>query len=447
MGVQGFQEYIEKHCPTAVVPVELQKLARGSLVGGGRQRPPQSPLRLLVDAENCLHRLYGGFYTDWVSGGQWNHMLGYLAALAKACFDGNIELLVCFNGALEKGRLHEWVKRQVNERQTAQQIVSHIQNKGTPPPKVWFLPPVCMVHCIRLALLRFHIGVIQSIEDHHLEVISLCRENGFHGLVAYDSDYALCNIPYYFSAHALKLSRNGKSLTTSQYLMHEVAKQLDLNPNRFVIFASLLGNHILPDEDLAAFHWSLLGPEHPLASLKVRAHQLVLPPCDVVIKAVADYVRNMTDFNDLEAIANDIFRHSQVHADIFRHSQVHADIFRHSQVHADIFRHSQVHADIFRHSQVHADIFRHSQVHADIFRHSQCVLCFQGEIKLSVTIEDEANQELPSAVQLFRPIRQYVYGVLFSLAEAKKKAERLAMRRNRLPECKTLLPIYTLLLM
>jgi len=159
MGVQGFQEYIEKHCPNAVVPVELQKLARGSLVGGGRQRPPQTPLRLLVDAENCLHRLYGGFYTDWVSGGQWNHMLGYLAALAKACFNGNIELLVCFNGALEKGRLHEWVKRQVNERQTAQQIVSHIQNKGTPPPKVWFLPPVCMAHCIRLALLRFHIGV------------------------------------------------------------------------------------------------------------------------------------------------------------------------------------------------------------------------------------------------------------------------------------------------
>lgn len=83
--------------------------------------------------------------------------------------------------------------------------------------------------------------VAQSIEDHHQEVIGFCRENGFHGLVAYDSDYALCNIPYYFSAHALKLSRNGKSLTTSQYLMHEVAKQLDLNPNRFPIFAALLG--------------------------------------------------------------------------------------------------------------------------------------------------------------------------------------------------------------
>ncbi|KAK0141293.1 Constitutive coactivator of PPAR-gamma-like protein 1 [Merluccius polli] len=327
MGVHGFQEYIEKHCPNAVVPVELQKLARGSMVtgagggagagaggsggGGGRHRTPQSPLRLLVDAENCLHRLYGGFYTDWVSGGQWNHMLGYLAALARACAGGNIQLLVCFNGALEKGRLHEWAKRQVNERQTAQQIVSHVQGKGTPPPKVWFLPPVCMAHCVRLALLRFRIGVVQSIEDHHLEVIALCRDNGFHGLVAYDSDYALVNMPCYFSAHALKLSRNGKSLTTSQYLMHLVAKRLHLNPSHFIIFASLLGNHILPDEDLAAFHWSLLGPEHPLASLKVRAHQLVLPPCDVVIKAVAEYVRNVPDTSDLDTIAKDIFRHSQ----------------------------------------------------------------------------------------------------------------------------------------
>ncbi|XP_069559298.1 constitutive coactivator of PPAR-gamma-like protein 1 homolog isoform X2 [Brachyistius frenatus] len=640
MGIHGLQEYIEKHCPNAVVPVELQRLARGSMVGGGRQRPPQSPLRLLVDAENCLHRLYGGFYTDWVSGGQWNHMLGYLAALSKACFNGNIELLVCFNGALEKGRLHEWVKRQVNERQTAQQIISHVQNKGTPPPKVWFLPPVCMAHCIRLALLRFHVGVVQSMEDHHLEVIALCRESGLHGLLAYDSDYALSNIPYYFSAHALKLSRNGKSLTTSQYLMHEVARQLDLNPNRFVIFASLLGNHILPDEDLAAFHWSLLGPEHPLASLKVRAHQLVLPPCDVVIKAVADYVRTIPDITDLDTIAKDIFKHSQsctidkvirfkkaveyysaaskppyfpptlggfpsdltachwssirstvscggslevrpkhlgvpaavpspkmlnipqvplpVKSEIqhsypeplaehglsldpvekglqkqdsfgnIPHKGKHTPLYERSSpinpgqavspnhTEAAFFNtsstpssseneessgttanhvsddkeewpkngHSDNTPEVDLEDQSKADLCETSAAssgsqagglhsldaqipsllsmptrnHMDItipplpavapevlrvaeHRHKKGLMypyiyhvLTKGEIKLSVTIEDEANKDLPSAVQLFRPIRQYVYGVLFSLAEARKKAERLAMRKNCLPE-------------
>nr|DBA18692.1 TPA: hypothetical protein GDO54_016911 [Pyxicephalus adspersus] len=79
--------------------------------------------------------------------------------------------------------------------------------------------------------------------------------------------------------------------------------------------ACLQGNHILPDEDLAAFHWSLLGPDHPLASLKVRAHQLVLPPCDVVIKAVADYVRNIKDTEDLNAISSNVFQHSQSRTD------------------------------------------------------------------------------------------------------------------------------------
>lgn len=49
-------------------------------------------------------------------------------------------------------------------------------------------------------------------------------------------------------------------------------------------------------------------------SPQVRAHQLVLPPCDVVIKAVADYVRNIQDTSDLDAIAKDVFQHSQVGA-------------------------------------------------------------------------------------------------------------------------------------
>ncbi|KAL0589079.1 Constitutive coactivator of PPAR-gamma-like protein 2 [Plecturocebus cupreus] len=55
-----------------------------------------------------------------------------------------------------------------------------------------------------------------------------------------------------------------------------------------------------------------------------------------------------------------------------------------------------------------------------------------GEIKIPVCIEDECNMELPPAALLFRSARQYVYGVLFSLAETQRKLERLAMRR-RLP--------------
>ncbi|KAB0391935.1 hypothetical protein E2I00_002998, partial [Balaenoptera physalus] len=134
--------------------------------------------------------------------------------------------------------------------------------------------------------------VFQSLEDHHLEVVAFFRENGFHGLLAHDSEYALYNIPSYYSSHALKLSWNGKNLTTNQFLMQEVAKQLGLKRMNFPIFAALLGR------------WSK-------EQTPVRAHQLVLPPCDVVIKAVSEYVSSIKDPSNLDVVGKDVFKQSQ----------------------------------------------------------------------------------------------------------------------------------------
>ena len=46
--------------------------------------------------------------------------------------------------------------------------------------------------------------------------------------------------------------------------------------------------------------------------LQVRAHQLVLPPCEVVIKAVSEYVSSIKDLGNLDTIARDVFKQSQV---------------------------------------------------------------------------------------------------------------------------------------
>lgn len=202
MGVQGFQEFVEKRCPGAVVPVDLLKLARAvggrggggpaycttfhppagyphpagaapglaPMVGaspyphsqhaGGLAPPAPCPARLLVDADSALQRLYGGYQTDWVCGGQWNAMVGYLAALSQAClYQGGLELAVIFNGGLGKERLPEWARKAQAERQTAQLIAGHVGNKGTPPPRAWFLPPACLGHCVRLAMIRFRVKV------------------------------------------------------------------------------------------------------------------------------------------------------------------------------------------------------------------------------------------------------------------------------------------------
>lgn len=44
---------------------------------------------------------------------------------------------------------------------------------------------------------------------------------------------------------------------------------------------------------------------------------------------------------------------------------------------------------------------------------------FQGEMKIPVSLEDEASRELPTAAELYKPIRQSVYSVLFNLNKLK----------------------------
>uniref|UniRef100_A0AAZ3SD13 Family with sequence similarity 120C n=1 Tax=Oncorhynchus tshawytscha TaxID=74940 RepID=A0AAZ3SD13_ONCTS len=485
MGVQGFQEYLEKRCPGAAVPVDLLKLARTP----GRQpphhhphhpgpMPPPPPARILIDADSGLQRLYGGYQTDWVCGGEWNAMLGYLSALSQAClYQGGLELVVVFNGTLGKERWPEWARRAQGQRQTAQLIVNHVGSKATPPPRAWFLPPACLSHCVRLAMFRFRVRVVQTLEDHHQEVLSLYRDFGFCGLIAQDSEFALCNVPAYFSSHALKLSWNGKNLTTHQYLLSEAARQLGLKTQHLPCFTALLGNHILPDEDLAAFHWSLLGPEHPLASLKVRAHQLVLPPCEVVIKAVSEYVSSIKDLGNLDVIARDVFKQSQSRMeDKVQRFKRAVEYFSaaskprplsmgtspylcdhlpdkssrwddpscrggggdgsHGNIPSLLSMATRSHMDITTPPlpQVSAEVLRVAEhrhrrglMYPEIYH-----ILTKGEIKMAVCIEDDCNSELPPASLLFRAARQYSYGVLFSLAETHRRLERLAMR-NRGP--------------
>lgn len=56
----------------------------------------------------------------------------------------------------------------------------------------------------------------------------------------------------------------------------------------------------------------LLLSSSALLPHQVRAHQLVLPPCEVVIKAVSEYVSSIKDLGNLDAIARDVFKQSQV---------------------------------------------------------------------------------------------------------------------------------------
>ncbi|XP_076448160.1 constitutive coactivator of PPAR-gamma-like protein 1 homolog [Babylonia areolata] len=463
MGIADFQEFLETDCSSACVSVDLLKISRGFVqtkrrgVGrnGGNGR-----FCLVVDGESCLDRLYGGFFSDWVCGGQWNRMTAFLASLIQACQNANMELIVFFNGALEKEKMNEWFAHQLEQKDKVRYVLRHIVNKGTPPPKVWWSAPVFVQGALRMALAHLGVTVACSMDDHHQEVIGFCREHNLQGIIAQESVYTIFDPPRYFSSNNLKLTYKG-SLETKEYIMDEIAKCLNLNPNRFCIFAALLGNHILTDEDLQEFRSQFPGhtPKPKRAPVKLDA---------ATIKKTCDFVRNLQTVENLDQVGELIFGNSKGNkADLinkfkqcvqyylngteggflkYRPRFKMPGVSRLGAVYPNqSFQNGQrsqgdSYGDSgssgegnkaaapgafpgtdFKLPTLTTEIIRiASERHQKGLMHPMIYqLLTQGEVKLPVTMEDETSRELPSYVDLYRPVRQTIYSVLFNLNKMK----------------------------
>jgi len=266
------------------------------------QRPNR--VALVVDGESCLDRLYGGYFPDWSCGGQWQNMIAFLSTLMTNCHHANVHMAIFYNGAIEPTRFADWVKTQMKHKQNVNQVMKHLTKRMTPPPKAFWLPPCSLRTMLRLALRSLSVPVYNSLEDHHHEIMSFCWENGYHGVLSDEGEFALYNPPKYFSAHDLKLSYQHE-LMTSEYVIDEIAKSLDLNPNRFELVAALLGCHILTVSDLSEFHQKLVPELKQVGGGEDGKDYKV--GFDRVIRAVVNYVRALPSIEDHDTIANDVF--------------------------------------------------------------------------------------------------------------------------------------------
>ncbi|CAM1306231.1 FAM120A (predicted), partial [Pycnogonum litorale] len=112
------------------------------------------------------------------------------------------------------------------------------------------------------------------------------------GVVAEDAEYAIFDPPRYFSSELLKLTYKG-SLETKEIILDEVAKSMNLHPKRFCVFAALLGNYLLRDEDLASFYQTLVKDS------KTNS--------DTLIKALISYVRELPAIDNVDGIGCQVF--------------------------------------------------------------------------------------------------------------------------------------------
>uniref|UniRef100_A0A1B6BZX8 Constitutive coactivator of PPAR-gamma-like protein 1 homolog n=1 Tax=Clastoptera arizonana TaxID=38151 RepID=A0A1B6BZX8_9HEMI len=297
MGIQDLQSFLEGgSVPESCVGVDLVRISRSISTRLSKQSQKRgsntlSKFSVVVDGECCLDRLYGGYFSDWACGGQWNRMVAFLVEFVNSLQKSNIDLVVFFNGCTEPQRMEEWIMLQQKTRLKVNQVLKHITTKGTPPPKVWWTSPVCLRTALRMVLRHLQVSVVCTMDDHKQEVIAYCRENNFHGLIADDAEYAAFDPPRYFSARQLKLTYKG-SLESKEYILSELIKGLAITPDRLCILAALLGNYILPENDL--------GDVYKKAGIIQPPGKI---PVEELVKGIANLVKNLPSVDNLDTTA------------------------------------------------------------------------------------------------------------------------------------------------
>lgn len=90
MGIQDLQAFLDSNAVQGgSLPVDLLRIARNvtqrqrSRAGKGQQQPPSAKLRLVLDGECCLDRLYGGYFSGKVP--QVAYFNKYISTPPKVC--------------------------------------------------------------------------------------------------------------------------------------------------------------------------------------------------------------------------------------------------------------------------------------------------------------------------------------------------------------------------
>ncbi|XP_021964405.1 constitutive coactivator of PPAR-gamma-like protein 1 isoform X2 [Folsomia candida] len=255
MGLNDLQSHFTQNIVNTVESVDLLKVAQTVKTKNRNDRGEQ--FKVIVDGECCLDRLYGGYFPDWICGGQWNKMEQFLRNFASVIQSSNLDLVICFNGALEPERLEqEWKIKQEETLKFIEEIHRHVTYKKKPPPKCWWVAPAYLRSAVRVTFRALQIRTMSTLEDHHKEIVRFCQKNNFHAIVADDPEYLVFDIPRYFSAQKLKLTFKG-SLETVELKLKKVQDDLNLTPEKFHIFTALFGNYLLSESDLTCLYAAL----------------------------------------------------------------------------------------------------------------------------------------------------------------------------------------------
>ena len=256
VGINQLVDYLESNAPADKQPVEEWIRRRTNNENASTTNSNLS--HLLIDVDTSLERLYGGFYSDWLAGGEWTHLRGYIVSLLKSCEDLSLCLIFCFDGTLYRYGQSQWYEEQIQQRKKVNQIFKHLkQSKAGLPRRHLWLAPAAFQLCLRMILRELNspnLLIFQTWGDGHgqhqrqVKTYANRFRSSLLGIVSSDMEFFFPSVQEdqtvvlrYFSSKHFKLSMKGK-ITLMEIQLHQFKEKFALDQRQFALLCALLGN-------------------------------------------------------------------------------------------------------------------------------------------------------------------------------------------------------------
>lgn len=417
--------------------------------------------RIALDMEDCLDRFYGGYYSDWACGGQWNRAYQFVQLLANAFAAANIEVIAFFDGTLKENKKLQFER--IDFRQKTISVLKHIRMIGTPPPKIWWLPPTGIKTALRNALRSINIQVIQTVNDHTMEVIEYYQTHKLEGILGLHPDYIISNTTRYFSSHDLRLSYRG-ALETKEFLVSKILTNLSLTPDHLPFIAVFLGGYNLIDEIMLKNIYQKLNVDYNL-DFENRIKKIAEIIRNAPTADVKEFIKilNLSEFEQQIEESLDYYQrklkipkkkysnHKKVKI-TGKAVQLASETSENDEIGKQILNdvnnlvNEEETTETIKVEQINSDVEKSSFVYTlpgevlktALNRHQRGImdtriyqLLTRKEILLPQVLEDEQYKEIPSVHQFYRPARQMIYAILFNLYHQKYLCSKNKKEKNK----------------
>jgi hypothetical protein len=245
-------DFIEYRIQKSTKLVNFNELSR-------KDERKDNRLRIVIDADTFLDRLYGGFHSNWLCGSDWI-TVSFYRDLVKTCFCNNIEIVLYFNGTNPKDlEIKEWEAREKDKFNSIETLFDNLIHDKDFPNKLLIKPVNLINHIIKeINSDTFNncenlLHSFSTVKHHQKEILEFCQLNKCEYLLTNDSEiltliYAqeIENIKL-FSARSFKLTFEG-NLLANQFDLALILRVFGIRPVHFPVLSTLLGNRFVNEK-------------------------------------------------------------------------------------------------------------------------------------------------------------------------------------------------------